>query len=110
MHVICSKMLLSNEVSDCHNMSVVQNGLPTDTAHKFRVTGVLIQTEYLYTHCVKTVTLSEGKLFALLCFTSFQSQCQRIAFSCRGGARERPAADIALCQDTQISGLCFIGC
>jgi hypothetical protein len=89
-------------------MSVVQNGLPTDTAHKFCVPGVPIKTEYLYTHCVKTVSLSEGKLFALL--HDFQSQCHLIAFSCRGGARERPVADIALCQDTQVSGLRFIGC
>jgi hypothetical protein len=89
-------------------MSVVRNGLPTDTAHKFLVTGVLIQKEYLNTHCVKTVTLSKGKLFALLYV--FQSQCHRIAFFCRGVARERPVADIALCQDTQISGLCFIAC
>ena len=78
-------------------MSVVRNGTPTDKAHKFRVTGVLI----------KTVSLSEGKLFALL--HDFQSQCHRITFSCRGGARERSVADIALCQDTQISGLRFIG-
>jgi len=89
-------------------MSVVQNGLPTDPAHRFCVTGVLIKTEYLYTHCVKTVSLPDGKLFALL--HDFQSQCHRIAFSCRGGARERPVADIALCQDTQVSGLRFIGC
>jgi hypothetical protein len=89
-------------------MSVARNGLPTVTAHTFRVAAALIKTEYLYTHCVKTVSLSEGKLFALL--HDFQYQCHRIAFSCRGGARERPVADIALCQDTQVSGLRFIGC
>jgi hypothetical protein len=79
-------------------MSVARNGPPTDTGHKFRVTGVVINT----------VSLSEGKLFAL--FHDFQSHCHRITFSCRGEARERPVADIAVCQDTQVSGLRFIGC
>lgn len=89
-------------------MSVVRNGLPTDTAHKFRVAGVLIKKEYFYTHCVKNVSLSEGKRFALL--DVFESQCHRIAFSCRGWARERPVADIALCEDMHVSGLRFISC